>query len=903
AKAIQANCDVKVTNIILQRLPLEVYALVSTHKVNTKFLNTLPPEWSKFVTNVKLVRDLHTTNVDQLHAYLGQHNSHITNLNLQLQASTYQSSPYATSYHTPQYVSQAPSSSNLSISYLLNDIPSTVNHNAYMASSLIPKIDYALTVHQYSELSSPETRLVFLVFQKGNDPIDAINHMMYFLTVVVTSRYPATNNQLRTSSNPRQQATINNGKVTIQPIQERQNSMTIGSSRPYASGSAGALGKQRVIVCYNCKGQGHMSKKCTKPKRKRDVEWFKEKVLLVQAQANGQVLQEEELKFLTDPGTTETLSNAHVVTNNAAYQADDLDAYDYDCDELNSAKIALMANLSHYGSYNLAESLEIETLKHTLSEHLKEKESLEQKITLLKNDFQKEESQETLLLAEESRSKMIEKQKDQKMTEKKVITKPIDYAVLNQLSKDFETRFVPQIDLSAEQAFWSRYSVQPKEPNLSASTTIVEVPKELPKVSLRNTLFSPESAPTFAELFEINDLKAQAQAKDTIILKLREKLHSLSGDVNERKVKREVEEIETLNIELDHKVTKLVAKNEHLKQTYKQLYDSIKSSHVRSKEQCDDLNNKLNLKSAEVSDLNASLQEKVLIDVVPLALKLLKNRTAHTDYIRHTQEEVATLREIVENERLLNPLNTSLDYADVATACFTQNRSIIRLRHGKTPYELLHSKLPDLSFFHMFGALCYPTNNSENVGKLQPKADIEIFIGYAPINKAFRIYNRRTRRIVETIHVDFDELKAMASEQISSGSALNEMTPGTISSGLVQKSSPSTSYVPPSRNDWDLLFQLMFDELLNPSPSVDHQTTKVTSLIADVIPPVYADSTVYQMDMKIAFLNGSLREEVYVTQPNGFVDQDNPNHVLLQRFSGSNIIHQEERKRLTSGTN
>nr|GFC66023.1 hypothetical protein [Tanacetum cinerariifolium] len=201
---------------------------------------------------------------------------------------------------------------------------------------------------------------------------------------------------------------------------------------------------------------------------------------------------------------------------------------------------------------------------------------------------------------------------------------------------------------------------------------------------------------TFVELFEINDLKAQAQAKDTVILNLKEKLHSPSGDVNERNVKREVEEIETLNIELDHKVTELVAKNEHLKQTYKQLYDLIKSSRVRSKEQCDDLINKFNLKSAEVSNLNANLQEKVLVitalkeqlnklkgktviteavslnpidlellkvDVAPLFPKLRKNRTAHTNYIRHTQKEAATLREIVESEKLLNPLNTSLDYA------------------------------------------------------------------------------------------------------------------------------------------------------------------------------------------------------------------------------------------------
>nr|GFB84544.1 hypothetical protein [Tanacetum cinerariifolium] len=135
--------------------------------------------------------------------------------------------------------------------------------------------------------------------------------------------------------------------------------VSAGSSRPFASRSGGTSGRQRVIVCYNCKGKGHMAKQCTKPKRKRDAEWFKDKVLLVQAQANKQVLQEEDLDFLADPGTAESSTNQTVVTTNVVYQADDLDAYDLDCNELNSAKVALMANLSHYGSDNLAEVVQI----------------------------------------------------------------------------------------------------------------------------------------------------------------------------------------------------------------------------------------------------------------------------------------------------------------------------------------------------------------------------------------------------------------------------------------------------------------------------------------------------------------------------------------------------------------
>ncbi|GJZ30685.1 integrase, catalytic region, zinc finger, CCHC-type containing protein [Tanacetum coccineum] len=143
----------------------------------------------------------------------------------------------------------------------------------------------------------------------------------------------------------------------------------------------------------------------------------------------------------------------------------------------------------------------------------------------------------------------------------------------------------------------------------------------------------------------------------------------------------------------------------------------------------------------------------------------------------------------------------------VATACYTQNRSLIHTRHNKTPYELVHDKKPDLTFFRVFGALCYPTNDSENLGKFQAKADIGIFVGYAPSRKGYRIYNKRTRRLMETIHVTFDEMhQSMAPVRISSGPEPIMMTPGQLKSGLA-----------PTDKELEMLFQPMFDEHLEQS--------------------------------------------------------------------------------------
>ncbi|GKA46558.1 retrovirus-related pol polyprotein from transposon TNT 1-94, partial [Tanacetum coccineum] len=126
--------------------------------------------------------------------------------------------------------------------------------------------------------------------------------------------------------------------------------------------------------------------------------------------------------------------------------------------------------------------------------------------------------------------------------------------------------------------------------------------------------------------------------------------------------------------------------------------------------------------------------------------------------------------------------------AAIATACYTQNRSLIHTRHNKTLYELVHDKKLDLTFFRVFGALCYPTNDSEDLGKLQPTTVIGIFVGYAPSRKGYRIYNKRTMIL----------------------------KPGQISLGFVPNPFPATPYVPPTNKELEILFQLMFDEYLEP---------------------------------------------------------------------------------------
>ncbi|GJZ38453.1 uncharacterized mitochondrial protein-like protein [Tanacetum coccineum] len=152
----------------------------------------------------------------------------------------------------------------------------------------------------------------------------------------------------------------------------------------------------------------------------------------------------------------------------------------------------------------------------------------------------------------------------------------------------------------------------------------------------------------------------------------------------------------------------------------------------------------------------------------------------------------------------------------------------------------MQDKKPDLSFLHVFGSLCYPTNDHEDLGKFDAKAEIGIFVGYAPAKKAFRIYNRRTRIITETIHVTFDELTAIASEQFSSEPGLQYMTPATSCTRLISKHVSQQPCIPPNRDDWDHLFQPMFDEYFNPPTITVSPVQEAAALRAEVL----ADSPV-----------------------------------------------------------
>ncbi|GJT59720.1 hypothetical protein Tco_1003253 [Tanacetum coccineum] len=265
-------------------------------QINTKFVNHFQPEWSRFVTAAKQARDLHSVTFDQLYAFLKHNEKDAKEVQEMRQRLPEPLALLAKTYNSPpSYSSRTP------ITQQLIQTP--------------PLQSYAPTVVQQPPTFQPDTGLAIPKFLLTDDPIESLNKARIFLSSVYRSKFPPTNNQLRTSSNPRTQPTIQNGQVTVQNVQSRQ-------SQVYC--------KERV----------------------KDSEWFKEKMLLAQAQEAGVVLNEEQQDFLTDSlEETDDCEDLQLQAT-ANFKADHVDAYDSDCDDEATANAIFMANLSPVGSIN-----------------------------------------------------------------------------------------------------------------------------------------------------------------------------------------------------------------------------------------------------------------------------------------------------------------------------------------------------------------------------------------------------------------------------------------------------------------------------------------------------------------------------------------------------------------------
>nr|GFB22763.1 retrovirus-related Pol polyprotein from transposon TNT 1-94 [Tanacetum cinerariifolium] len=214
------------------------------------------------------------------------------------------------------------------------------------------------------------------------------------------------------------------------------------------------------------------------------------------------------------------------------------------------------------------------------------------------------------------------------------------------------------------------------------------------------------------------------------------------------------------------------------------------------------------------------------------------------------------------NRTLVKVARTMLTFANlpsflwaeaIATACFTQNRSIIYKRFDKTTYELINKRKPNIKFFRVFVCRCYLLNNYEDVGKLKANGDIRVFVGYSKESATFRIYNKRTCKIHESMNVDFDEISEMASKQFSLEPGLSNLNETGKSSNL------SVSQVDEaSKKDLEDLFQDFYDEYFYSSKIMKSLTTNVeTPIIKEVFHEVFES---FQGESSLSSLNDDVQQ-------------------------------------------
>nr|GEZ52001.1 hypothetical protein [Tanacetum cinerariifolium] len=276
------------------------------------------------------------------------------------------------------------------------------------------------------------------------------------------------------------------------------------------------------------------------------------------------------------------------------------------------------------------------------------------------------------------------------------------------------------------------------------------------------------------------------------------------------------------------------------------------------------------------------------------------NQTLHAYFaaegIQH-QTSVARTPEqngVVErrNRTLVEAARTMLSVAKVplffwaeafATACFTRNRSLVIPRHEKTPYHIINDRKPSVKFFHIFGSVCYIVRDGENLDKMKEKGDECIFVWYFNQSRAYRDFNKRTRVIMESIHVNFDELPQMASDQNSSDPAPecqtmalehDSLSPGRKCQENVSHGDKTVTTL----NKLDLLFSLMFDELLSGPSQVVSKSSAVTT----------ADESIQrqQQQQTISLVNHTTPEQSFQDRgetSNHHVDSSNM-HTFYQRY-------------------